>query len=119
MRHGAGSMNPQEEALESYAMAIRWSEFADGWAHVDPVLRQMQPLTELEMERFKQIQVTGYNLKSRVPTPDGGLAQTVEIRLINKNTQLERTIVDHQSWRWDAAAKRYWLTSGLPDFTAQ
>jgi len=113
------SMNPQEDALESYALAVRWSEYADAWAHVDPVLRQLQPLTELEMERFKQFQVTGYDLKGRGPAPDGGLQQTVEIRLVNRNTQLERTMVDHQHWRWDPAAKRYWLTSGLPDFTSK
>lgn len=113
------AMNPQEEALDQYALAIRWSQFADAWAFVDPELRQTQPLTDLEMQRFKQIQVTGYELKGRAPLPDGGLEQTVEIRLINRNTQLERTITDHQRWRWDAAAKRYWLTSGLPDFTAQ
>ncbi len=113
------SMNPQDDALDNYGVAIRWNEFADAWAFVDPALRQQQPLTELEMERFKQIQVTGYDLKGRAPSPDGGLEQTVEIRLINRNTQLERTIVDHQSWRWDQAAKRYWLTSGLPDFTTK
>ena len=113
------AMNPQDDALDQYGIAIRWNEFADAWAFVDPALRQLQPLTELEMERFKQIQVTGYDLKGRAPTPDGGLGQTVEIRLINRNTQIERTIVDHQSWRWDAAAKRYWLTSGLPDFTTK
>jgi len=112
------SMNPQDDALDNYGVAIRWNEFADAWAFVDPALRQLQPLTELEMQRFKQIQVTGYDVKGRGPTPDGGLEQTVEIRLINRNTQLERTIVDHQSWRWDQANKRYWLTSGLPDFTA-
>jgi len=112
------SMNPQDDALDNYGVAIRWNEFADAWSFVDPALRQLQPLTELELERFKQIQVTGYDLKGRSPTPDGGLEQTVEIRLINRNTQLERTIVDHQSWRWDQANKRYWLTSGLPDFTA-
>ena len=111
------TMNPQDEALDQYGVAVRWSEFADAWAFVDPPLRQLHPLTELEMERFKQIQVTGYDLKGRAPTPDGGLEQTVEIRLINRNTQIERTIVDHQSWRWDPEAKRYWLTSGLPDFT--
>jgi hypothetical protein len=112
------SMNPQDEALEQYGIAIRWSEFADAWALVDPELRQRQPLTDFDMERYKQIQVTGYDLKGRATMPDASVEQTVEIRLINRNTQVERTITDHQSWRWDPVAKRFWLTSGLPDFTA-
>ena len=113
------AMNPQDEALEAYGKAIRWSEFADAWSFVDPALRERQPLTELELARFKQIQVTGYEVKGRSNAADGSVEQTAEIRLVNKNTQIERIVTDHQRWRWDAAGKRFWLTSGLPDFTAQ
>jgi hypothetical protein len=52
-------------------------------------------------------------------TPDGmQLEQVVEIRLVNVNTQVERTIVDHQRWTFDPANKVWWLVSGLPDFNA-
>lgn len=109
----------QEAALTEYGAAIRWSEFTDALAFVDPALRQQQPQSDLERERLKQIQVTGYALKIRQAAPDGTVEQTVEISLISKNTQVERTITDHQVWRWDAISKRFWLTSGLPDFTAR
>lgn len=113
------AINPQDKALDAYGTAIRWSEFANAWSFVDPALREQQPLTELELARFKQIQVTGYEVKGRSNAPDGNIQQTVEIRLVNRNTQIERIVTDHQRWRWDAAGKQFWLTSGLPDFTAQ
>jgi hypothetical protein len=43
----------------------------------------------------------------------------VEIRLVNRNTQVERTLTDHQRWTYDPVAKRWWLVSGLPDFDAR
>ena len=110
-------MNPRDAALSEYGVAIRWSEFDQALAFLDPAVRLEHPLTDLERERLKLIQVTGYEVKARHSTDENNLEQTVEIRLVSRNTQLERTITDHQSWHWDAAAKRYWLTSGLPDFS--
>lgn len=105
--------------LSDYGAAIRWNEFDKAIAFIDPELRATAPLTDLERERFKQIQVTAYEVKSLDTGADGNITQTVEIRLVNRNTQLERSILDHQTWRRDVAGKRYWLTSGLPDFSAR
>ncbi len=105
--------------LSDYGVAIRWNEFDKAIAFIDPELREQTVLTDLERERFKQIQVTGYEMKTQETDADGNITQTVEIRLVNRNTQLERSILDHQTWRRDVAAKRYWLTSGLPDFSAR
>jgi hypothetical protein len=106
------------DPVTEYGAAIRWNEFERASAFLDPVA-QLPPLTDLERERIKQLQVTGYEVKSQHPLPDGGMAQEVEIRVVNKHTQLERTITDHQVWRYDAAAKGYVLSSGLPDFGAE
>lgn len=109
--------NPLDKVLASYAAAIRWSEFDRAIEFVDPKVRQEQPLTDLERERFKLIQVTAYEVKRMRVLPDSTVEQVVEIRLVGKNTQIERMITDHQSWRWDPEAKVFWLTTGLPDFT--
>jgi len=111
--------NPLDKLLDSYAAAIRWSEFDEAVEFVEPKVRQAQPLSDLERERFKQIQVTSYEVKRKRVAPDGSIEQVVEIRLIGRNTQLERMVTDHQVWRWDEASKQFWLTSGLPDFTAK
>lgn len=111
-----GGQNARQSALSEYAAAIRWGEFDRAQDFVDPFYREEHPITELDRERFKLIQVSGYEVKHATATADGGLQQTVEIRVINKLTQSERTMTDRQLWRWDEAGKRLWLMSGLPDF---
>ena len=108
------------DAMTEYSSAVRWNEFDDAWTFVDPAVRSERPLSDVERERFRQVQVTGYNELSRTISPDGlTLEQVVEIRLVNRNTQVERTLTDHQRWKYDPEAKRWWLVSGLPDFDAR
>ena len=111
-----GGTRNRTDAMTEYGAAIRWNDFDGALAFLEP--GKIAALTDLERERFKQLQVTGYEVKSGRDTADGGREQDVEIRVVNRNTQIERTVMDHQRWRWDPAAKRYWLSSGLPDFNA-
>ncbi len=70
------------------------------------------------MARYKQVRVTEYNDDAGpVPVSDMEVRQTVQINLVNINTQAERTITDQQTWHYDAPTKHWWLTSGLPDIT--
>ena len=111
-----GGTRNRTDAMTDYGAAIRWNDFDGALAFLEP--GHVATLTDLERERFKQLQVTGYELKSGRDTADAGREQDVEIRVVNRNTQIERTVMDHQRWRWDAEAKHYWLMSGLPDFNA-
>jgi hypothetical protein len=108
-----------DAALSKYASSIRWNEFEMAWGFVDPKYRQENPINELDKKRFKLIEITGYDEKTRDFLEDGSVELDVEIRLINRNTQIERVIENRQIWRWDAKDKRWWLTTGLPDFSAQ
>lgn len=112
---GGSPVKQRDMALYDYASAIRWGEFDQAWMFVDPAVRAEHPLSALETERFKQVQVAGYDVKDSGETAEGELLQTVEIHLVNKFTQTERVITDHQRWRWDTAGKRWWLLSGLPN----
>ena len=109
----------RDNMLTDYGAAIRWNEFEKAQDYVDPAVRQQRPMSELETERLKQIQVTGYEVKTRDVGADGSIEQTVEIRVVNRNTQIERIVTDRQTWRRDATGKGYWLLSGLPDFSAR
>lgn len=106
-----------DNLLSDYGAAIRWNEFDKALDFIEPALRQASPPTELDRERFKQVQITGYEVKDRDIAADGSVTQRVEIRLVNRNTQIERSFTDHQAWRFDPASKRLWLTSGLPDLS--
>lgn len=106
--------------LSAYAGTVRWGDFQNAAMFIEPKQRADHPLTSLELARFKQVRVSQYEEGSGpVPAGTNAVNQTVQIGLINVNTQSERTIVDHQVWHYDPVAQHWWLTSGLPDITQQ
>jgi hypothetical protein len=102
----------------AYSAAIRWGDFEGAWQLVDPEYRQAHPLSELELERYKQIQVTAYRDLAAQATPDGIAMREIQIGVVNRHTLVERTLRYTERWRYDPEAKTWWLTVGLPDFWA-
>jgi hypothetical protein len=109
--------NVLDETLHSYAATIRWGDVAQAQAFIEPKVLAEHPPTPLELERFHQVRITGYDEQPPVPVGDNEVRQTVQIDLVNVNTQTARSVVDHQVWKYDETAKRWWLTSGLPDIS--
>lgn len=105
-----------ERVLYDYSGAIRWSEFESAYDMIDPAVREARPLSDFEFARLKQLQVTRYEVVASAALPDGGVAREVEIALINRHTQAERVVRVRETWRYDAAAQRWWQTEGLPNF---
>lgn len=103
------------EIQEVYAAAIRWSDIDAADAMLDPEYRAEHPLTDLERARYEQVQISGYRELRSSADGEDRLQRDVEIRVINRNTQAERTVRVRESWRWDPQGKRWWLASGLPD----
>lgn len=104
--------------IYQYAAVIRWNEIDQAAAFIAPELRAEQSLTPTQRERWRQLQVARYNEGPQAVDADGSVRQMVEIDLINRNTQVMRSIVDHQIWRFDPTTKTWWLHSGLPDLDA-
>ncbi len=109
----------QAEALYLYAGAIRWGDIEGALGFVDPKTLEKKPLTDVDRARYEQVQFAGYLVKSSGPVSEEELMQIVEIRVINRHTQVERTIIDRQLWRWDEEADSWLLTSGLPDISGK
>jgi len=109
----------RDEALYLYASAIRWSDIDAALAFIDPELLRTQPLSSVERARYDQVQVAGYQVKNILASDEDELVQVVEIRLVNRHTQVERIIMDRQRWRWDETAKTWWLMSGLPNIESR
>ncbi len=109
-----------DTTLRAYASAVRWGDFQSAVVFLDPKTRADKMPTALDLARYKQVQVSGYDAGNG-PVPDGEnqVRQIVHINLINVSTQSERSIVDRQTWRYDETTKHWWLTSGLPDITQQ
>ncbi len=104
-----------QQVQDAYAAAVRWGEFEDAWQAVDPDYRAGHPMTELEFERYRQVQISGYRDLASSVGPDGAVERSIELRVINKHTMAERTLRYRERWRWDPQAKRWWLAVGLPD----
>ena len=105
-----------EQVQAAWSSAVRWSDFESAWQLVDPELRAERPLTELELERYRQLQVSSYREGGNGELDDGTVVRTVEIGVVNRHTQAERTVRYQERWRWDPKAKRWWQVAGLPDF---
>jgi hypothetical protein len=106
-----------EETLESYSAVIRWGNFEEATSFVDPEVLKAHPLSTVDLERYHQVQVTAYNEQPLRHVGEHEVQQTVEIGLVNVNTQSARSMIDRQHWHFDTTAKRWWLVSGLPDIT--
>lgn len=120
---GCNAVKPTRDRQEDITMydfsaAMRWNDIDKAYAFVDPKTKAEHPLTDLERERFKQVEVSGYDVMSKVEA-DGVIDQQIRLELINRNTQVPRSIVYSEHWKWDAELKRWWLESGLPDISPQ
>ena len=103
-----------DEIQYAYSAAIRWGDFEGAWNLLEPGYREAHPLTNLELSRYKQIQVSGYHDLGSQVLPDQARRE-VEIGVVNRNTMAERSLRYREQWRWDPEAKRWWMLRGLPD----
>lgn len=107
-----------ETTLTAYGTALRWNGFAQAQSFVDPAYRKAHPLTDLDRARYQQVRVSDYDSgNGPIPVDADTVRQVARIDLININTQRQRSIIDHQTWHWDAQSRHWWLETGLPDIT--
>ena len=103
-----------DQVQAAWASAVRWSEFESAWELVDPALRAQRPMSELEFERYRQLQVTSYREGGNGQLEDGTVVRAVEIGVINRHTQAERSERYQERWRWAQEARRGWQSGGRP-----
>ena len=117
---GCASVNQQGDKLDrqqyAWSGAIRWGEVEGATNLIDPKLRQTQPVSEVELERWKQVQVSAYrDLGASRDLEAGTAVRDIEIGVVNRHTLAERTVRYREAWRWDAEARTWYITSGLPN----
>ncbi|HEX7992177.1 MAG TPA: hypothetical protein VF513_18650 [Stenotrophomonas sp.] len=100
---------------DAYVAAVRWGDFDKAEGFIDPQYLLQRPITDLQRERYRQIQVSSYRERSVGAGADGSIERRVEMGVINRNTQAERLVIVNERWRWDPEAKRWWQAAGLPD----
>lgn len=108
----------RSEALKQYEAMIRWSEWDGAVNFIAPEYLEEHPVTRLDLDRLRLFKVTAYDIRSTQLYDEGlTMAQVVEIRLFQKSQAVERSIIDHQVWRYDEDRQTWLLHSGLPDPT--
>lgn len=108
--------NDLDQAQYDWSTAIRWGQFAGARALVDPEVLKARPLSDLQMQRYAQVRISSYRDVSTGSDMEAGTAwRDVQIGVINVHTQAERVLGHRETWRYDATAKRWLNTSGLPD----
>ena len=110
----------RDQTMDGYAAALRWGDFQSAESYVDPAVRATHPLTPQQKALYNTVRVAEYDASAPMPTDDPNtVRQTAQISLIVKSSQHVYNVLDHQTWRWDANAKHWWLETGLPDITPQ
>ncbi|GAB3100543.1 hypothetical protein [Lysobacter terrae] len=105
-----------DQAQYAWSGAIRWGDFEGAVNLIDPKMREKVELTPLQLERYKQVQISSYRDMGSSTDFDAGTAvRDIEIGVINRHTMAERTVRYREKWRWDAEAKAWWITGELPD----
>lgn len=104
-----------EEAQYSWSAAIRWGDFEGAWGLVDPELRKQQPITDLELSRYKQVQISTYRDVGGTVLGNGDVVRDIEIGVINRNTLAERSVRYRERWHYDEARRVWWQMSGMPN----
>jgi len=111
--------NLRDQTLEGYGAALRWGDFQSAWQYVDPVVRAAHPLTDQQKALYNTVSVAEYDASGPRATGPDTVEQTARIGLIVKSSQSVYSVLDHQTWHWDAKDKHWWLESGLPDINPQ
>lgn len=114
---GGGQASALERAQYAYSAAIRWGDLDGAWLFLAPDKRG-EGLSEIERNRWKQVQITRYHVVNSEAASDGSAVRMVEIGVANRHTLAERQVHYREIWHWDAEKKAWQLASGLPDLWA-
>ena len=105
-----------DAAQYAWSATIRWGDFEGAVNLLDPETVRAASPTALELERYKQVQISAYRDLGASRDVDAGTAvREIEIGVVNRHTQAERTVRYRETWRYDPATRNWWVTSGLPD----
>jgi len=109
-----------DHTLFQYEKVMRWSQYDNAMTYFSPEIDEQHKPSNLDIERLKQFNISSYVASPILPGEnDNEVLQDVQIKFYNIHTKREKVVVDHQVWVYDDEAKRWWLTSGLPQLVHQ
>ena len=103
-------------ATYAYGNALRWGYYDTAWNYLDPVTRSHLSPDQLQL---KAIRLTGYEVVQPpllLAEDQDQAEQWVQIEYVRQDTQVVRSLTDHQVWRYDEVSEGWRLTSEPPRF---
>jgi hypothetical protein len=101
------------QTLHTYELTVRWGELSQIYSFLEPELAKQ---TEIQ-ENLSGIRVTSYDvIKKPSNTGENEAMQSVQIRYIYRDRQIEKTIIDHQQWTYNGEKREWRRTNPIPKF---
>jgi len=101
------------KVLHSYELTTRWGELSQIYSFLLPEMAKQAQI----QEDIDNIRVTHYEVIKR-PGSDSGeeVMQSVLIRYIYIDRQVEKSLVDHQQWQYNDDAREWRRSNPIPRF---
>ena len=101
-----------EKTLHDYEMTLRWGYLQNLGDFLAPEAPPAAPLTA---EELKNIRITGYEvMRSPVYFDSERVVQTVQIRYVFEDRQVEKQLLDQQVWSYDPEKERWNRANAIP-----
>ena len=102
-----------DKTLHTYELTVRWGELSQIYGFLEPELAKQTVM----QENLEGIRVTSYEaIKRPTNTSENEIMQSVQIRYIYRDRQVEKTMVDHQQWTYNEGKKEWRRTNPIPRF---
>ena len=99
------------KTLQAYYTSMRWEAFEGTRAFVRPDLRPEGPAQSHAVKLISYDVIMGPAMIG-----DSQAVQAVQIRYYTDTNPRESSLLDRQTWEYDAEKGHWWLTSKPPDF---
>jgi hypothetical protein len=101
------------KTLHSYELTVRWGQLSQIYSFLHPDLAKEAKM----QDNLNNIRVTKYDtIKGPAGISEFQVMQTVKILYIHKDRQIEKTLIDHQEWSYNADKREWRRTNPIPNF---
>ena len=101
------------KTLHSYELTVRWGELTQIYTFLEPDMAR----TTVRQDNLANIRVTSYEvIKGPSATSENDAIQTAKIDYIFNDRQVQKTIIDTQTWVYKTDKKEWRRTNPIPKF---
>ena len=104
------------KVLHSYELTTRWGKLSQIYSFLTPELAKQAKI----QESIDNIRVTSYEVVKRpasiASNADEEVMQSVHIRYIYSDRQVEKDLVDYQQWKYNADKREWRRNNQIPRF---